>query len=164
MVDCSYSLFQCKITFYNFPDGPVVKNLPANAGDASLIPGLGRLRVLRGNWAHAPQLLRPECLQPMLCNKKRHCSEKPALQLESSYPPPPSQQLEKACIQKRRPSTAKNQWINWKKKTLKKIESSHPSGSSQCTSPKHGRGVQDEEHMYTHGGIKSMYGKTNTML
>ena len=26
------------------------------------------------------------------------------------------------------------------------------------------RGVQDEEHMYTHGGFKSMYGKTNTML
>ena len=27
-----------------------------------------------------------------------------------------------------------------------------------------GRGVQDEEHIYTHGGFKSMYGKTNTML
>ena len=28
-----------------------------------------------------------------------------------------------------------------------------------------GRGVQDvQEHMYTHGGFKSMYGKTNTIL
>ena len=27
-----------------------------------------------------------------------------------------------------------------------------------------GRGVQDGEHMYTHGGYKSMYGKTNTIL
>ena len=27
-----------------------------------------------------------------------------------------------------------------------------------------GRGVQDGEHMYTHGGFKSIYGKTNTML
>ena len=27
-----------------------------------------------------------------------------------------------------------------------------------------GRGVQDGEHMYSHGGFKSMYGKTNTML
>ena len=27
-----------------------------------------------------------------------------------------------------------------------------------------GRGVQNGEHMYTHGGFKSMYGKTNTML
>ena len=27
-----------------------------------------------------------------------------------------------------------------------------------------GKGVQDGEHMYTHGGFKSMYGKTNTIL
>ena len=27
-----------------------------------------------------------------------------------------------------------------------------------------GRGVQDGEHMYTHGRFKSMYGKTNTVL
>ena len=27
-----------------------------------------------------------------------------------------------------------------------------------------GRGVQDGEHMYTHGGFKLRYGKTNTML
>ena len=27
-----------------------------------------------------------------------------------------------------------------------------------------GGGVQDEEHMYTHGGFMSMYGKTKTML
>ena len=26
-----------------------------------------------------------------------------------------------------------------------------------------GRGVQDGEHMYTHDGFKSMYGKTNTI-
>ena len=27
-----------------------------------------------------------------------------------------------------------------------------------------GRGVQDGEHMYPHGGVKSMYGKTTTIL
>ena len=27
-----------------------------------------------------------------------------------------------------------------------------------------GRRVQDGEHVYTHGGFKSMYGKTNTIL
>ena len=27
-----------------------------------------------------------------------------------------------------------------------------------------GRGVQDGEHMYTHGGFTPMYGKTNTIL
>ena len=29
---------------------------------------------------------------------------------------------------------------------------------------KGGRGFQDGEHVYTHGGFKSMYSKTNTML
>ena len=28
----------------------------------------------------------------------------------------------------------------------------------------HGRGIQDGEHMYTHGRFMSMYGKTNTRL
>ena len=27
-----------------------------------------------------------------------------------------------------------------------------------------GRGVQDEEHVYTRGGFMLMYGKTNTIL
>ena len=27
-----------------------------------------------------------------------------------------------------------------------------------------GRGVQNEEHVYTHGGFMLMYGKTNTIL
>ena len=27
-----------------------------------------------------------------------------------------------------------------------------------------GRGVQDGEHVYTHGGCMLMYGKTNTIL
>ena len=27
-----------------------------------------------------------------------------------------------------------------------------------------GRGVQNGEHMYTHGGFMLMYGKTNTVL
>ena len=27
-----------------------------------------------------------------------------------------------------------------------------------------GRGVQDVEHVYTHGGFMLMYGKTNTIL
>ena len=27
-----------------------------------------------------------------------------------------------------------------------------------------GRGVQDGEHVYTHGGFMLMYGKTNTIL
>ena len=32
----------CLLLVGCFPDGSVVKNLPVNAGDAGLIPGLGR--------------------------------------------------------------------------------------------------------------------------
>ena len=32
----------CQSISWTFPDGSVVKNPPANAGDASLIPGSGR--------------------------------------------------------------------------------------------------------------------------
>ena len=35
-------LFQALATYWGFPSGSVVQNPPANAGDAGLIPGLGR--------------------------------------------------------------------------------------------------------------------------
>ena len=33
----------------DFPGGPVVKNLPANAGDTGSIPGLGRFHMSQNN-------------------------------------------------------------------------------------------------------------------
>ena len=33
----------------DFPDGPVVKNLPANTWDTDSIPGLGRYHIPRGS-------------------------------------------------------------------------------------------------------------------
>ena len=43
-----------------FPDGSVVKNLPANAGDAGSIPGLGRSpEEGNGNPVHYPCLGTP---------------------------------------------------------------------------------------------------------
>ena len=33
----------------DFPGGPVVKNLPTNAGDMSSVPGLGRSHMPWGN-------------------------------------------------------------------------------------------------------------------
>ena len=41
----------------DFSGCPVVKNPSANAGDTGLIPNPGRSHLLRGNKAHAPQLL-----------------------------------------------------------------------------------------------------------
>ena len=43
----------------DFPGGPVVKNLPANAGDTGSISGQGRSHMLWSNQACAPQLLSP---------------------------------------------------------------------------------------------------------
>ena len=38
-------IFSLKNIFQGFPHGPVVKNLPASAGDTSSIPGPGRFHV-----------------------------------------------------------------------------------------------------------------------
>ena len=40
-----------EISFTDFTSGPAVKNLPANAWDRGLIPGLGRFHMPRGNKA-----------------------------------------------------------------------------------------------------------------
>ena len=43
--------------FWDFPGGAVVKNPPANAGDAGSSPGPGRSHMPWSNKALAPQLL-----------------------------------------------------------------------------------------------------------
>ena len=56
----------------------MVKNPPANAGDMGSTPGLGRVHMLQGDLAHAPQVLKLACPKPILWNKRSHCGEKPA--------------------------------------------------------------------------------------
>ena len=64
-----------------FPGGPVVKNLPAFAGDMGSVPGLGRLHMLWSNQACVPQL--PNwALELVLRNKRRHCDGKPVYRSE----------------------------------------------------------------------------------
>ena len=43
-------LFQALATYWGFPSGSVVQNPPANAGDAGLIPGLGRSPGEGNDW------------------------------------------------------------------------------------------------------------------
>ena len=43
----------------NVSGGPMVKNLPCDAGDAGSTPGLGRFQKPWGNEALVPQLLKP---------------------------------------------------------------------------------------------------------
>lgn len=80
---------------YCILDFPVVKHLPVNAGDTSLIPGSGRSRM--------PQVTNPVChnYEPRRprapCFAKRsHFNEKPTPQLEESSPH--SLQLEKKAL------------------------------------------------------------------
>ena len=53
------SYFSIKRWGKGFPGGPGVENLPANAGDMGLIPGLGRFHLLWSSLARVPQLLSP---------------------------------------------------------------------------------------------------------
>ena len=78
---------------WDFPGGPVVKSLPASAGDTGSIPGSGAFHMLWGNLARALRVLSQR-------------SRTRAPQLESS---PYLLQLEKAhMLQQRRSSAAEN--------------------------------------------------------
>ena len=62
-----------KSAYWDFPHGPVVKNLPADAGDMGSIAAPGRFHLPRANDTHEPQLA------SLLSNKRRHGNEKPFL-------------------------------------------------------------------------------------
>ena len=62
-----------RMVSWDFAGGPVVKNLPVNAGDISSIPGLGRSHLPWNNKARAPQLESSPCL-PQL-EKSLHSNE-----------------------------------------------------------------------------------------
>ena len=57
-------------------------------------------------WACVLQLLKPTCLEPVLCNKRSHHNESPRTTTMSS---PRSPQLEKACMQQWRANTARKE-------------------------------------------------------
>ena len=80
----------------------MVKNLPNNAGDTSLIPNLGRSYMLWGNYSRVPQLLRlcSRAWEPKLLKNPTACAPQPEkpLQREALIPQletrPHSPQLE----------------------------------------------------------------------
>ena len=94
-----------KSMYWGFPGGAVVGNLPANAGDMSSSPGLGRSHMPRSNWAHEPQRL-SLCVWS-LCSTTREAAmvRGPRTAMKSG---PHLPQLEKALAQKLRPTTAIN--------------------------------------------------------
>ena len=86
-----------KIKLPGFPGGAVVENLPANAGDTGLSPGLGRSHMPRSNWAPESQLLSLRIWG--LCSTTREAAivRGPCTAMKSV---PRSPQLEKALAQK----------------------------------------------------------------
>jgi len=55
----------------------IESEMSSKPGNTGSVPGSGRSLMLWGNKALVPQLLKPEQLDPMLRNKRSHCSEKP---------------------------------------------------------------------------------------
>ena len=100
----------------------MVENLPANAGDTGLSPGLGRSHMPRSDWARGPQLLSLHVWS--LCSATREAAimRGPRTVMKSG---PHLPQLEKALAQKRRPNTA----INLKKKKKKILIDEKPKAS-----------------------------------
>ena len=92
-------------SFWGFPGGAVVENLPASAGDTGSSPGLGRSHMPRSNWAREPQILSLRIWS--LCSTTREAAtvRGPHTTMKSG---PRLPQLGKALTQKCRPNTAKN--------------------------------------------------------
>ena len=88
-----------------FPGDAVVENLPANAGDTGLSPGLGRSHMPRSSWAREPQLLSLRVWSLCSATREAMIVRGPRTVMKSG---PCLPQLEKALAQKQRPNTAIN--------------------------------------------------------
>ena len=95
----------------DLPGGPVVKNLLAKAGDLGWLPGPGRLHIPWGSKGREPQLLKPVCLEPVLCKRRSHAlGSLRAVAREQ----PPLGTTEKASAQPRRraqPQIKRKKWF-----------------------------------------------------
>ena len=116
---------ETKLTYRDFPDGAVVMNLPASAGDMDSSPGLGRSHMPQSNKARVPHLLslcsrahRLQSLTPRATTTEAHAprvhaqQQREATTVRSPHTKmkscPPSPQLEEAHVQQQRPNAAKN--------------------------------------------------------
>ena len=64
--ECVYLKFWCE----DFPDGPVVKNPPSNAGDTGLVPGWG-MKIPQATWySHNNNIKRNEKKMNIFVNPK----------------------------------------------------------------------------------------------
>ena len=96
-----------------FPGGSVVRNLPANAGDAGVIPDPERFHMPWSNEAPAPEPLSPYLLEPM--QQRSHHNEKETPQQENSPNPHPQTPCnQRKPLHSNEHSTAKIKYIKKK--------------------------------------------------
>ena len=100
-----------KKTYGDFPGDPVLKSLPADAGDTDSIPGPGESHTPRGSWTLEPQLLSP-CPTGLMGAQSLGSTTTEVITMGSPRTAikrsPHLPQLEKAHTQQGRPSTAIN--------------------------------------------------------
>ena len=83
ILNCLYSIkTEINNEVSDFPGGPVVKNMPANAGDTGSILDLGRSHVPRSSQVSVSQLLSSHTY--ILCSATREATAMRRQQLESS--------------------------------------------------------------------------------
>ena len=113
----SKEIFDLRKQLLGFPDGAVVENLPANAGDTGWSPGLGGSHMPRSNWAREPQLLSLRVWS--LCSAMRgRDSERPAHR-DEEWPPLAATRESPRTETNTQHSQKKYIKINFKKKDLK---------------------------------------------
>ena len=91
--------------YLDFP-GDAIRdtNLPANAENVGSIPGVSRFHMPPST-KPVPQLLKPECLEPVLCNKRIHRDGEPSYHKEER---PPTTLTRESQHTARRPNATKN--------------------------------------------------------
>ena len=103
----------------------MVKNLPANVADTSLIPDMGRLHMLGNNETHVPHLLSPQPTAGAPQPERSHRIEEPTLCNKESPPPTATRERPGAATKTQRnqnKSSQINKWGGLKQlKTIKKI-------------------------------------------
>ena len=71
----------------DFPGGPVLKNLPWNAGITGSIPRQGtKIPHVSGKLSLRAAITEPACLEPMIRNKRNYSNETPA-HCKKEWPP-----------------------------------------------------------------------------
>ena len=103
-----------KTDLWGFPGDPVVKNLPADAGDTYCIPGLGRSHI---PWetVREPQLLNPREATTEACTRSLCSATREAMQWERTATREllPLSTTRGNLRHKRRPSAARNESLGW---------------------------------------------------